>query len=496
MISDDQNEQDWLSQQPIPIDRHDLQPIPGNTFGGWLGDMAQAVADQIEAPIELPSFLGLAAMATAIQGKFCVHVEGRYYEPLNIWLIAAMNPSNRKSAALKAMVGPIVQFERDQALAVCPEIQRIESIRKTMQCSIEKRRKESSKLKDPARAESEAKAIAELEAGLPTVPAIPRLLINDCTPEQIAVLMQRHNECLAFIDSEADSLFGIIKGRYSGQQRMDVYLKGYSGDGLLVDRRNGTPIRLNHPKLTLGIAPQPGLIEEMAKNPEMFGRGFWSRFVFAFPRSHMGHRTLVSNPVPNGIQVRYENALMYLLRLEQPEIPRPIKLEQFAMELLKDWQLEIETMFRKDGRFYDPLLMNFGGKIPGNTARIAALMHVAELDVGQLPDSVEISHDVMMRAIAMMRILIDHGIAAHDMATSDTAAGKAVQVLDWIKTNRHKVVTIRMVQQALKQRSDFRTANNVREAFQLLDENGWLFRIAPISTAGGPSEKFAVHPAV
>ena len=91
----------WKAETPVPLRKADLQPLPPDTFEGWFGEMVDAVSRSLEVPIGLPGMLGLAAIATTVQGKFSLLVEEGYFQQLNFWGITAMDPSNRKSAAVK-----------------------------------------------------------------------------------------------------------------------------------------------------------------------------------------------------------------------------------------------------------------------------------------------------------------------------------------------------------------------------------------------------------
>ena len=133
---------------------------------------------------------------------------------------------------------------------------------------------------------------------------------------------------------------------------------------------------------------------------------------------------------------------------------------------------------RNDGRLADTALRAWGGKLAGNTARVAAVLHATETAPTTMPHEKE----------------VDHAIAVHDLAITDSDRGRAIQVLDWIKRSGKSSLTVREVQQSLKQRADFRRAADVRAAFQVLQEHGWLFRLHSEQSLGRPSEPFLVHP--
>lgn len=131
--------------------------------------------------------------------------------------------------------------------------------------------------------------VAELEA-LPVVVA-PRLVADDITPEKVAVLMAQHGERIALLSAEG-GVFGIMAGRYqpNSSPNLDVFLKAHSGDRLTVDRIGRSPVRLEKPALTIGLAVQPDVIRRLADTPEFRGRGLLARFLYALPDSLVGSR--------------------------------------------------------------------------------------------------------------------------------------------------------------------------------------------------------------
>ena len=65
--------------------------------------------------------------------------------------------------------------------------------------------------------------------------------------------------------STEGGLFETLAGRYSqGVLNIDVYLKGFSGDPLRIDRISRPPQYVPKPVLTLGLTVQPEVIRDIA----------------------------------------------------------------------------------------------------------------------------------------------------------------------------------------------------------------------------------------
>ncbi len=490
----------WLTHQPIELDRWQSVKFPENTFTGWLGETIEAVCDCFELPVEFVAMLALPAVATTVQGKFSLLIETGYFEPLNIWAISALGPSNRKSSALGFFAKPLNNWEHHQAVSIGPAIEMAKSERQTIEEMIKVERKKASKLTDPADRKEAVQQIKKLEDERPKIPTCPQMLFDDSTPEALAEKLSNNDERLSYLESEADALFGMLSGRYNGEVNLDLMLKSYLGESKKVDRKSGLPIHLKHPLLTLGVSPQPGLINDQVKKPFLINRGFFARFLLTMPESNLGKRKLKPNPIPEAIRVSYESRLLELIGYkanmkDEREVPHVVKLSREAYRIWKDFQLEIEKQLGPGGRLSDEALCSWGGKLAGNIARVAVIIQIGQ-QIGVRPDTVEIEQDVMKRAGALGRILVDHAIAFHDLANVRPEISKARQVLSYLKKNKANETSVRNIHQSLRQRADFKMSKDVKDAMEVLVDNGWAFAKPNVVKTGRPSEAFFIHPSI
>ncbi|MGE1166839.1 DUF3987 domain-containing protein, partial [Peribacillus simplex] len=81
-----------------------------------------------------------------------------------------------------------------------------------------------------------------------------RYFTDDVTPEQLITLMLNNAGRMAVLSAEG-GFFDLIKGRYSSNTNIDVYLKGFSQDQITVDRRGRTE-KVDDPHLTVGLFAQ------------------------------------------------------------------------------------------------------------------------------------------------------------------------------------------------------------------------------------------------
>jgi hypothetical protein len=102
-------------------------------------------------------------------------------------------------------------------------------------------------------------ADAALDAENTHVPALPRLVADDVTPEAAASLLAEQGGRLAVLSAEG-GIFATMAGRYSGGvPSLEVFLKGHAGDLLRVDRsRDSATVAAFTKDLTGTAGPRSG----------------------------------------------------------------------------------------------------------------------------------------------------------------------------------------------------------------------------------------------
>ena len=102
--------------------------------------------------------------------------------------------------------------------------------------------------------------------------------------EAVASLLAEQGR-IAVMSAEG-GMFETIAGRYSqGVANLDVYLKGFSGDTLRVDRKTRPPEYVKKPALTMALTVQPAVIKDLAVKPGFRGRGLLRDSCMRCPRA-------------------------------------------------------------------------------------------------------------------------------------------------------------------------------------------------------------------
>jgi hypothetical protein len=470
----------------------DMNPA---TLPTWAGQFAAELATETETPPDLAVGLTLAACAIPAARRFRVLVKPNYFEPLNIWGLVALTPGNRKSAVQSATTKPLMEWQREQAEIMREKIRRIESEAQTMQARADVLRKEAAREKDYDKQRDLSDQVAKIEASIPAIPTLPLLWTSDATPERLGTLLGDNAERMAWLSSEG-GLFDMLAGRYSGGiPNLDLMLKAHSGDSERVERGSRPPVDLLHPLLTIGISPQPSVLEGLAAKPGFRGRGLLGRFLYLVPESRLGYRTLNTQPMTDATRASYNQGIRAMLDTKPADgnNPHAMHLLRLSSEARAEWQdfaHHIERQFRPGASL--ELLTDWGGKAPGAAARIAGVLHCIEH--AGLTDALEISTATMQRALEITAVFTAHSIHALGMMGNDEQMGAAKTVWEWMRRGRHWEITQREIFNALRGR--FPKMDRLTPALDILAERGYI-QIEEIERTGAgrpPSPKVIVRP--
>ena len=484
--------------EPVSFDAVNVPDVDPALLPPILGEFCGAVAEGLQVPLEQVLINALACVAVAGQRKFKVEVRMDYVEPLNIYALAALPPGERKSATAEVCKRPLIDWETEAQEEARESIRNILSERKTLEKAIEAKR---AKVGSAKTAEARREIIAEvkaLEAELPEVRDAPRLLIDDVTPEAIPAFMEKQQERAGIIEAEG-GLFDILAGRYSkGVPNLDAVLKCWSGETVHVDRRNGLPIVLHDPALTICLSPQPEVVRSLADKPGFRGRGLLGRFLYLLPRSRVGNRKAEPDPIPQAVQNRYAAKIRGLLNLPWAFDPngKPtaflIQLDPEAYHAWVEFLRDIEATLGWGGELEQ--IADWGGKLPGASVRLAGLLHLVQHDA---PHQHQISLGTMQQALGLAKVLIAHAKAAFALMGADPDIECAKHILAWIVDRRIDAFQARDAFEKVKGR--YPKMEQVRAGLSILDDRAYIFPAPsperePGRPGRSPSPRYIVNP--
>jgi hypothetical protein len=426
-------------EPPIPFFEVGLTPPPVEVLPVWLATWVEAEAMAAQVPADLPLMLALSAVAVACARKVSVRVQPGWSEPVNIYTVTALPPAARKTTVFADVVKPLEEWEEAEARRMAPEIAEAQSRYKIAEARLRSAEQAAAKAPPEEREALEQEA-AELARTLGdmTVPAVPRLLADDTSPERLATLLRDQKGRMAVMSPEG-GIFELMAGRYSGKGsgNFEVFLKAHAGDTLRVDRVNRPAEYVRNPALTMGLAVQPDVIRGLADKPSFRGRGLLGRFLYAMPRSLLGSRNVFAPAVPVDVSNAYTLHMSMLLRMPfgtdpaGDEAPHALRLTPEALEALLAFSAWLEPQLAEFGELGG--LSDWAGKLVGAVARVSGLLHVADRAGHPAPWEEPIDGAVIERAVRLGKYLIPHARAAYAMMGADPEVEEARYLLATIR---------------------------------------------------------------
>ncbi|MGG3162153.1 YfjI family protein [Geobacillus stearothermophilus] len=481
----DNDELEW--ETPVPFSTYDLPKFDSQVFSPTIKDMVESVAKFTQTPVDLPAIIAFGVLSTVLSKKFFVEPKKGWKEPLNTYTTVLMESSNRKSAAYNAMTEPIYLYEKDLISEMKPKIKKRLAERGAIKKRIEKLQNDYAKTSDPAIREEIKEVVEELEA-LPELYE-PTLLLDNSTEEKIATRLQENNEKIAIMSSEGD-LFERMKIKGSDQEKLDIYLKGYSGDHLRVDRVTRNTERLEEPLITICISAQPTVIQNMPR--KLNDRGLIPRFLFSIPNDFVGYRDVLNAfPIPERTRNKYISLIKKMLNFSTNQ-PIALHLEHEAEKLLSTFQMEVEVNFREGGILHDQLKA-WGGKLVGQLIRIAGLLHVTKY--AETANCIEdiptvIDKETLTKAIQLKDYFIAHAEKAFGIMKQNELLVDAQFILGKLLAEQKLVISKQALWQKTKKR--FEVAEQLNNTLNMLESRFYIQRV--FGGKSGRKEMIYVNP--
>ncbi|HTF71406.1 MAG TPA: DUF3987 domain-containing protein [Edaphobacter sp.] len=476
-----------------PLESHPVAKFESGTFPGFLGPMIDGIVGATEAPAELAAAMALGIVAMALGGKIEVAPTDNpdYRETTNLYICAAMEPGNRKSSVLNHLAEPIIEWEVRQSQAFPYRQQRI-SERKTLEAQIENLRKKKQSNDEPI--DALHARIRELEEKLPDIPALPQLWSQDVTPEHLGTKLAEQNGRLALLSAEG-GLFENFAGRYSksGTPNLDLILQAYDGSPVRVERA-GRTVYLSKPTLTIAISPQPDVLKGMQNHQEMKSRGLVGRFLYALPSSPVGYRECVTTPIPHSVRANYRQGITALLdtptQLDSDGriIPEVLTFSRPAKDLWWNFQKSVERDMREGGRLAH--CKDWGAKLPGKVARIAACMYAVTYPWHDRPLDIQVEE--VATAIKIAEVLTSHALAVFGLMNVDPTVDQALKIVAWLKAEQKELFTVREVFRRFERLFSRKAA--MLPALDLLVEHSYIRPLG--KTPGTKTEVYSACPRV
>jgi hypothetical protein len=490
------------SWQEPRIKENKAEQFPIESMPHYLADLVQALALEVQVPIELPYFAAMSLLATATSGSVEVLVKGRHTEQLSFYSIIALGSGNRKSEVVKTLKAPHLAFEKDLIAKAKPVRKSQESERKALEQVLDGLNAKARKgLTDSLRVDIEnaTQKIAECN-----VIPLPRIFADNVTPEKHAALIAEHGSS-TIVEPEGGFFEGLSRYGTSKSPQVDYLNKSYGGEPFRVDRQGGDSVQADKPHCVLHFSIQPHIVESIRSNSDFMGTGFANRFLYSLPQSLIGSRLMDTPPTSAGLLQSWQMIVRSIFESCYGMPVRQLRLESNAYALWRDYSEQLESSLVTD------LLpvQGWASKLPGQLVRVAALYELAAN-----PKTDSVSADSMRAALALAPYLQAHALKALTPPTHDQPAMK---VLAYLAKNAEALqgeqagsvgsvgaipyqfhtrsVQLQFNKTAWLKSSD-QPAMTVRGILQGLAHDNWVRLIATESTdkGGRPAELWELHP--
>lgn len=477
---------------PLPIGRDATPPpFPVDAFPSWVRDFISEAAAAFQTSPDMPGVFALGALAAASRAQLRVRPWGEWKEATNLYLCVAQPPGAMKSPIHTLTTDPISRVEEMRQKQAAPAHAKAQTRRTILEKRLKRLEDVAAKADDAeldaALADADA-AREALDAAAP--PTLPRILVDDSTPEQLKTLLCEH-QSLAMLSPES-ALFGnIASQRYSRSPNLEAVLAAHPGDRVIVDRR-GRSERLEDPRLTVCIAVQPSVLRDAFRNDAARYRGLFDRFLYSIPPPQKeGTFTRDAKGVPDRVRARWDQGVAEIAdAFMDTNEPIVVPVSPAALDLFEPWINAHGAEISPSGEWAS--MVGWAKKIRGHLLRIAGVLHLADVNAGA-PDA-EISADTMARAIVLMDYFCAHARIAYDVMGDDAAAADARRVLAWIKSRGEATFTRDELTRGFSGRL---SADELTPIVEFLDGLGYL-RAEPERTGkpGRPRTIYRAHPSI
>lgn len=423
------------SQMPIgfkpfePFDRAvELPPFPVDSLPSTIAAYVREVSEFRQTPLEMAGSLVLPVLSACTQKRYEVRVRRGWREPLCLYTLVSALPSERKSGVYDDILSPVYRFQTDynntHAVEVAKNAAEYEMLENRI--TVIKKKGDMDELEALLQEKAEFKRIIPL-----------RLTIEDSTPEKLIDLTATTNNSMLLASPDSDLIDYVTSGRYENSAGMSVYLKGFTGERVELDRVTRGSQVVEKLLLSIALTVQPYVIASLFNDTKSKGRGLTARFIYAMCKSRIGER--LSNPPeinPHTTQL-YQRLIEKLLQHTiSSETTEELVLSPEADVIRTKYQDLTESRLIGDMSGFS----EWGGKLVGKMLRIAGIFHVVDcIERGINPADTPIHSSSLFSAVSIADCLVEHARAAYSQGDGeDEVVANAKYLWKRLKSEKEK----------------------------------------------------------
>lgn len=389
----------WQVPQPLTA-KVESEPYPLDALPPTIQAAVMEVQAFTKAPVAMVAGCALSSLSVACQGHADVERAKGLRGTTSLYLLTIADSGERKSTVDSYFMQPIRDYEDAERAKIKPELEKYAAEAMAWKSELEgvtAAIRDASKKGDPT--DELRNKLGDIQSAQPIQPPVPRLLLGDETPENLAWTLSKEWRSAGVVSSEAGLVLGSrAMGKDSVMRNLGLLNILWDGGTLKIGRKTSETFAVEGVRLTMGLQVQGATILDFVESTGELARGtgFFARFLVANPTSTQGTRFYTEPPAD------YPNLTIYKKRISAIlDMPLPFDSEGglspqlmcFTPEAKKAWvhfHDAIESQLGNGGELFD--VRDVASKAADNVARIAALFQVFEHGVG------EIGADMVVRA--------------------------------------------------------------------------------------------------
>jgi putative DNA primase/helicase len=379
----------WPDPHPLAV-KIEPEAYPLDALPDTIRAAVEEVAGFVKAPAALVASSALAALSLACQAHIDAKRAEKLHGPVGLYLLTIADSGERKSTCDGFFTRAIRDYQEAQAEAMKPAIK---EHRAAMAAWEAERDGLLSAIKDAGKkgnATDKLRAdLAQLQQEEPEPPRVPRLILGDETPENLAWSLAKLWPSAGVLSSEAAVVFGSHgMGKDSAMRNLGLLNVLWDGGTHSIGRRTSESFTVRGARLTMGLMIQETTLREYFSKSGALARGtgFLARFLVAWPESTQGTRNFTEAP-PNWPHLAaYHRRIATILNQPAPIdddgalTPALLSLAPDAKAAWVGYHDAIESELASGGELYD--VRDVASKSADNAARLAALFQQFEHGMG------------------------------------------------------------------------------------------------------------------
>lgn len=289
----------WPDPHPLTA-KIEPEPYPLDALPDTIRAAVEEVAGFVKAPAALVASSSLAALSLACQAHIDAKRAEKLHGPVGLFLLTIADSGERKSTCDGFFTSAIRQYQEEQAEAMKPAIKEYQAAIAAWEAerdgilSAVKDAGKKGKPTDKLRGD-----LAQLQQEKPEPPRVPRLILGDETPENLAWGLAKQWPSAGVLSSEAGVVFGSHgMGKDSAMRNLALLNVLWDGGAHSIGRRTSESFTVRGARLTMGLMVQEITLREyFSKSGGLArGTGFLARFLVAWPESTQGQRPFTDPP--------------------------------------------------------------------------------------------------------------------------------------------------------------------------------------------------------